>query len=468
MFFSPFLASRYLKPRRSFVSIITLISIIGVALGVWLLTVVIAVFTGYGERIKDSILGFEPHLVVDSGGIMTNWPETVEKIKAVEGIVSVSPYVRGQVVMDFGGLRSAPLIRGILQPEGEELEHMQKKIALRPDPKEPGEIIQEKRSWWQWFGVGRNSKESAKMIPWGEFAIGDPYSAVIGDGIAEAQNIDIGDKLVLYSPKDVEAVMGTLDAVEKATTEEERKAALNSARQVTAPQEVTVTGIFDSGHYDFDSNIVFVNLETAQILYNFDLEDCHGIAVRTDDGFLADKYQEKLYTLLPQQFRILTWFEMHRVIFDAVAAERQAMYLILFMIMIVSGFCIMNTMVTVVSQKRSEIGLIKALGATEGQIAWVFLFQGIFVGLVGVCVGLAIAQLTIINRNHLAGFVGSTFGVELFSEEVYKVDGGLPAKQTWSDAIIISAGAFLASTVASVIPALIAAFLQPARALRSE
>ncbi len=445
MFFSPFLASRYLKPRRSFVSIITLISIIGVALGVWLLTVVIAVFTGYGERIKDSILGFEPHLVVDSGGIMTNWPETVERIKAVEGIVTVSPYVRGQVVMDFGGLRSAPLIRGILQPEGAELEHMQKKIALRPDPQEP-----------------------AKMIPWGEFIINDPYSAVIGDGIAEAQNIDVGDKLVLYSPKDVEAVMSTLDAVEKATTDEERKAALNSARQVTAPQEVTVTGIFDSGHYDFDSNIVFVNLETAQILYNFELEDCHGIAVRTDDGFLADKYQEKLYTLLPQQFRILTWFEMHRVIFDAVAAERQAMYLILFMIMIVSGFCIMNTMVTVVSQKRSEIGLVKALGATEGQIAWVFLFQGIFVGFVGVILGLVIAQITIHFRNDLAGFVGSHFGVELFSEEVYKVDGGLPAKQTWSDAIIISAGAFLASTVASVIPALIAAFLQPARALRSE
>jgi len=445
MFFSPFLASRYLKPRRSFVSIITLISIIGVALGVWLLAVVIAVFTGYGERIKDSILGFEPHLVVDSGGIMTNWPETVEKIKAVEGIVSVSPYVRGQVVMDFGGLRSAPLIRGILQPEGAELEHMQKKIALRPDPQDP-----------------------AKMIRRGEFLINDPYSAVIGDGIAESQNIDIGDKLVLYSPKDVEAVMSTLDAVEKATTEEERKTALNAARQVTAPQEVTVTGIFDSGHYDFDSNIVFVNLETAQILYNFDLEDCHGVAVRTDDGFLADKYQEKLYTLLPQQYRILTWFEMHRVIFDAVAAERQAMYLILFMIMIVSGFCIMNTMVTVVSQKRSEIGLVKALGATEGQIAWVFLFQGIFVGMVGVVLGMVIAQITLHFRNDLAGFVGSHFGVELFSEEVYKVDGGLPAKQTWSDAIIISVGAFLASTVASVIPALIAAFLQPARALRSE
>ena len=137
MFFSPFLAARYLKPKRTFVSIITVISILGVALGVWAMIVVIAVFTGYGERIKDSILGFEPHLVVDSGGIMENWPEPYEKIKAMEGVVSVTPYVRGQVVMDFNGLRSAPVIRGILPPQGKELEQIRSKIAKQPDPRDP-------------------------------------------------------------------------------------------------------------------------------------------------------------------------------------------------------------------------------------------------------------------------------------------------------------------------------------------
>ena len=129
MFFSPFLATRYLKPKRTFVSIITVISILGVALGVWLLAVVIAVFTGYGERIKESILGFEPHLVIDSGGIVQDWPDAVEKVAAVEGIITVTPYVRGQVVMDFAGLRSAPMIRGILPPEGEELDRMKRKIG---------------------------------------------------------------------------------------------------------------------------------------------------------------------------------------------------------------------------------------------------------------------------------------------------------------------------------------------------
>lgn len=448
MLFSPFIAARYLKPKRTFVSIITVISILGVALGVWLLAVVIAVFTGYGERIKESILGFEPHLVVDSGGIIEDFVPVYEEIRDTEGIVSVTPYVRGQVVMDFQGMRSAPVIRGILPPEGEEKERMRSKLAKRPNPEFPD--------------------DRSKDLPRGDFDLDGFYNAVIGDGIADAQNIQVGDKLLLYSPRDVESILQSLDRAEEAETNEERKEGIEEIREMTAPQEVTVKGIFDSGHWDFDSNIIFVHLETAQVLYNFDLEECHGLAVRTDDGFKTDQYQAALYETLPDQFRVLTWTQMHKIIFDAVAAERQAMYLILFMIMIVGGFCIMNTMITVTFQKRSEIGLMKALGAREGQVAWVFLFQGVLVGLVGVVVGLLMAQLTIHSRNHVAGWIGRNFGVDIFAAEVYKVDGGLPALQTWQDTVIISIGAFVACTVASLIPAIIAASLQPAKALRSE
>ena len=448
MLFSPFIAARYLKPKRTFVSIITVISVLGVALGVWLLAVVIAVFTGYGERIKDSILGFEPHMIIDSGGIIDDFVPIYEQVGEMEGIVSVTPYVRGQVVMDFDGLRSAPVIRGILPPEGEELKRMQSKIAKVPNPAHPD--------------------DRSKDIPQGEFDLKDYYSAVIGDGMAEAQRIGIGDKLLLYSPRDIDSIMKALDKAENSESEEGREAGIEDIKEMTAPQEVTVTGIFDSGHWDFDSNIIFLHLETAQVLYNFDLEECHGLAVRTDDGFKANQYQAELYNTLPDQYRVLTWTQMHKMIFDAVAAERQAMYLILFMIMIVGGFCIMNTMITVTFQKRSEIGLMKALGAREGQVAWIFLFQGVLVGLVGVVVGHGMAWLTIRQRNHLARWIGDNFGVDIFAAEVYKVDGGLPAIQTWQDTLIISIGAFVACAVASLIPAMIAASLQPAKALRSE
>lgn len=448
MLFSPFIAARYLKPKRTFVSIITVISILGVALGVWLLAVVIAVFTGYGERIKDSILGFEPHMIVDSGGIIPDFVPVYEQVKGMEGVESVTPYVRGQVVMDFDGLRSAPVIRGILPPEGAELERMRAKIFREKDPLFPD--------------------DPEKATVHGDFDLNDFYSAVIGDGMAEAQGIEVGDKLLLYSPRDIDSIMKALDEAEKSEDEEGRHKGIEEVREMTAPQEVTVTGIFDSGHWDFDANIIFLHLETAQVLYNFDLQECHGLAVRTDDGFRADQYQARLYSSLPDQYRVLTWTQMHKMIFDAVAAERQAMYLILFMIMIVGGFCIMNTMITVTFQKRSEIGLMKALGAREGQVAWIFLFQGVLVGLVGVLVGHGMAFFTIRQRNHLARWIGEKFGVDIFAAEVYKVDGGLPAIQTWQDTAIISIGAFIACTVASLIPAVIAASLQPAKALRSE
>lgn len=448
MFFSPFLASRYLKPKRTFVSIITVISILGVALGVWLLAVVIAVFTGYGERIKDSILGFEPHLTIDGGGIIENWPEVVETANKIEGVDWTTPLVRGQVVMDFAGLRSFPMIHGILPPKDSELERMESKMALAPDPDHPG--------------------DESKMIPRGEFfGDNDFYSAVIGDGIAEAQNINIGDTIMLYAQPDIMRMIERLDAA-KSSDEKDREAELDEITEMTAPQEVTVTGIFDSGHWDFDANIIFLHLETAQVLYGFDLEECHYITIRTDDGFKADVYRDKLLAALPQHFLVRTWMEIFKTLFDAVAAERQAMYLILFLVMIVAGFCIMNTMITVTFQKRSEIGLIKALGAREGQVASVFLMQGMLVGLVGVIVGLLMAQLTIYFRNDMAGWIGSTFGVDLFSAEIYKVDGGLPAKQTVRDLVIISTGAFIACTIASLVPAVIAASLQPAKALRSE
>lgn len=449
MFFSPFLASRYLKPKRTFVSIITVISILGVSLGVWAMIVVIAVFTGYGERIKESILGSEPHLVIDNGGILKDWPEPYEKIKAVEGVSSVTPFVQGQVVMDFNKRRSAPLIRGILPPEGADLERLRRKLAKEPDPTDPG----------------NRAKDKTRGDFFGE---NDFYGAVIGVGIAEGQNIGIGDKILLYSPRDIDAIMNSLDAVEKASDEAGRKAGIEEIREMTAPQELVVRGIFDSGNWDFDTTLIYIHLETAQVLYNFDLEECHGIAVRTDDAFKADQYQARFHEILPDSFRVQTWGQMNKLLFDTVAGERQAMFLILFIIMIVGSFGIMSTMITVTTQKRTEIGLLKALGSVESQIAWIFLFQGMLVGLAGVALGIGAAELTLHFRQGITAWIGRTFDVEIFSAEMYGVGGGLPAVQTLRDLVVITVSAFVCCTLASLVPALIAARLQPAKALRSQ
>lgn len=449
MLFSPFLASRYLKPKRTFVSIITLISILGVTLGVWAMIVVNSVFTGYGVRVKESILGVVPHLTIDSDGYLKDWPEIYEKVKSVEGITSVTPFVTGQVVMEFQGRRSAPFIRGVLPPEGEELERMRSKLKKRPNPEFP--------------------LDPSKSIQDGDF-IGenDFYSAVVGSGIAEGFNIKVGDKILFYSNSGIDRIMELLDSAEEATDEEVRKKAIENTRRITAPQELTVKGIFDSGNWDFDATVVYMHLETAQVLYDFGLDDCHGIAARTTDAFKVDQQQIKLHEILPQQFAVRTWAQLNKGTFDAIAAERQMMFLILFIIMIVSGFGIMSTMITVTVQKRTEIGLLKALGAREGQIAWVFLSQGILVGLVGITVGFALAQLTIWRRNHVAGWFGRKFDIDFFNAEIYGINGGIPSVQTASDLATITLSALVCCTFAALIPALLAAFLQPAKALRSQ
>jgi lipoprotein-releasing system permease protein len=449
MFFPGFLATRYLRPKRSFVSIITAISILGVSLGVWLLAVVTAVFTGYGEKIRENILGFEPHLVIDPGDSIKDWPTLVERIEKIDGIVSTTPYVRGQVVMDVHGARHAPMVRGILPPQGEELARLRSKIARRPHPLHPDDPSQAE-ALGDFFGEH------------------DYDSAVVGRALADWLGIRLGDKLLLHSPRDIDAILQALASVGEDAGGAERRAAVEEIRDMTVPQELEVVGIFESGHGDFDANIVFVHLETAQILHGFPPEECHGIAIRADDGFKAGEYQVRLHQALPGGLRSLTWAQMHQGLFEAVAAERQAMYLILFMIMIVSGFSIMNTMITVTFQKRSEIGLLKALGATEGQVGRVFIIQGALVGLAGVLGGLLLAQVTLHYRNDLAGWIGNTFGVGFFTLDTFKVDGGLPSKQTARDLVIISAGAFAACTLASLAPALLAAALQPAKALRSE
>ncbi len=429
--FSPFLALRYLKPKRSFVSVITLISVLGVALGVMILVVVIAVFTGFGEKIKETIIGFEPHITVDANGILTEWPELMEKIQSVEGVTSVTPFVQGQVIMDYGGRRLAPIMRAI-QPDEAEVARFQA-------------IIEEG----------------------GEFLL-DLDTVVIGDELARGMGIEVGHTILLYSPSEIDTLVQAINQAENAQTDEERRKWFEVARdEVTVPSELTVTGIFDSGFFEFDANFVMAHLETGQTLYNLG-GDVHGISVETVDAYRADAIKGMLLEAIGWQYRCLTWADRHQARLEAVVVERQVMWFILLFLMIVAGFCIMNTMITVTYQKRAEIGLIKAIGAPESMIARLFLIQGVIVGVFGVITGLLLAWVFIENRKIIIDFIGEVFKVRMFAEEVYGFPDGLPAVVTFRDVFWISFGAFVSCTLAALAPAIIAARLEPAKALRSE
>jgi lipoprotein-releasing system permease protein len=443
--FSPFLALRYLKPKRSFVSIITLISVVGVALGVTVLVVVIAVFTGFGIRLKESILASQPHLMVDlqsprtafgaDGGIIESpfaeWPNAVERIQEIDGITSVTPLVNGPVLLRHNGFQKAPFIQAIEPQEGPSLERY------------------------------RNQTE-------GEFDLVG-QNAVLGDDLAFMFGIEVGDRITLTSP-DLEAIGEAVERMNKAQTQEEKASIFDEVSDLTLPTDLDVVGLFNSGNQQFDINTIFVPLEIGQEM--FDLGPyAHALAIDTDRPFEMEEVEalkQQIIQSLEGYYPVSSWMDNNSALLSAVATERNMMFFLLFIIMIVAGFCIMNTMITVVYQKRAEIGLLKALGASESHIVKLFLLQGIIVGILGVALGQIWARLLIFYRNDILEFASEKLKVNVFDPNVYGIEGGLPAVAAPSDSLTISLFAFIACALASLIPAWMAARLQPAEALRSE
>jgi lipoprotein-releasing system permease protein len=426
--FSLFLALRYLKPKRTFLSIITLISVIGVMLGVTVLILVISVMTGFDRELRQKVIDFDAHILVTSEDVFHDWRTLKAKIDQTPGVVATAPYVQGPVIVEFHNRRLAPLIRGV-DPEQEE-----KVIPLQ------------------------------KFIKFGKLDL-EGESTVLGIELARKLGVSVGDKVTIYSPGNLGQVLDSIKKLENAKGEEEKKA-IDQLRDVILPRELTVTGIFETGHYLHDSEFLLVPIYVGQELY--DLGDAlHGITVKTDNPYGAERVKEAIQQLLEPPRYAQTWIDMNRQYFEAVRLERTVMFFLLFFIVIVAAFGIMSTLITVTVQKRREIGIVKALGADIAQIIWVFLGQGTIVGLFGTVTGLGLGMTLIRYRNEFSRWLASTLHIEIFPREVYQFSS-LPAEVIPHDVAIICISAFLICSFAALIPAYFAARLDPVKALRYE
>jgi lipoprotein-releasing system permease protein len=426
--FSLFLALRYLKPKRTFLSIITLISVIGVMLGVTVLILVISVMTGFDRELRQKVIDFDAHILVTSEDVFHDWRALKAKIDQTPGVVATAPYVQGPVIVEFHNRRLAPLIRGV-DPEQEE-----KVIPLQ------------------------------KFIKFGKLDL-EGESTVLGIELARKLGVSVGDKVTIYSPGNLGQVLDSIKKLENAKGEEEKKA-IDELRDVILPRELTVTGIFETGHYLHDSEFLLVPIYVGQELY--DLGDAlHGITVKTDNPYGAERVKEAIQQLLEPPRYAQTWIDMNRQYFEAVRLERTVMFFLLFFIVIVAAFGIMSTLITVTVQKRREIGIVKALGADIAQIIWVFLGQGTIVGLFGTVTGLGLGMTLIRYRNEFSRWLASTLHIEIFPREVYQFSS-LPAEVIPHDVAIICISAFLICSFAALIPAYFAARLDPVKALRYE
>jgi len=418
--FELMLALRYLRPKRTYVSVITLISIVGVMLGVSVLIIVISVMSGFDRQLREKIIGFNAHLRIESReGPMRNYEQVMQKVAANHLVRGVAPYVLGQVVVKTQPAEGSPrvvvpLLRGV-------------------DPRWEGRISTLLGS----VKLGTNDLRG--------------YTLLVGRQLAEAMNVHVGDALAVYSVRQLEK----WDAKRKRGGEE-----------APVAEDYLVGGIFEVGFHDFDYSFLVTSLANAQDLY--DLEDTvHGLMVALYDPEQALAARDELIAALGGSFEVKTWLEDNSSILEALAVEKNMMLFILFFIMLVAAFGICSTLIAFVVQKTREIGALKALGATKGQIAWLFLSQSLAVGALGVTAGFCLGLLAVHYRNDFLFFMRRLTGFELFPAKIYNFYE-LPALIAPLDIAIICGGSLLICLLAGALPAWNASRLKPVEALRHE
>ncbi len=425
--FSFFLALRYLRPKRTFVSVITIISLLGVMLGVAVPIIAISVMTGFNVALQKAILGFEPHVRVINGEVMQNWREVLPLVEKVPGVVAAAPYVQGPVLVEHDGRINPAVVRGI------DVEQEQKLIDLK-----------------------KFIKGSLDM----------PIdSVIIGKELAAEIGAHIGDEVTIYAPGNIQGVVQEIRR-EADDPKAKPKTLADLKDDVVIPAPLKVVGLINSGTNTFDSTFLLVTLEKAQELYSLK-DGVHGIAVKTTDPYYVQPIQARIDDVIGNDGYAVSWYDDNRERFEAIRVEKQVMFLLLSVTGLVAAFSIMNTLIIVTVQKTREIGIMKALGAKRAQIVWVFLSQGMLVGFLGTLLGLGLGLFLLHFRNNFRDWLNHTFGLSIFPPGIYEFDG-IPAAVIPRDVLIICVGAFLLCTVAALIPAWLAARLDPVKALRVE
>jgi lipoprotein-releasing system permease protein len=405
--FSLFLSLKYLKPNRSFISIVTLISILGVVIGVAILIIVMSVMEGFGVMWREKIISYSAHVSVSSVyGVMEHPEGIAEKVESIPGITHAIPYIETITLIRSDAYLEPALVSGY-------------------DPAQVGLVS----------AISSNITAGACDLSEGH--------VVVGLDLANSLGISVGDIVLVYTPKCV-------------TAEDE----------LHLPEELTVSGIFNMGMAQYDARFVLTSLDTARELHGIE-QGAIELRVTTEDHEKAGLFAKAIEEKLGPEYRTMTWMDMRPDLFSALTVEKNLMRFLLAFIAVVAFFCVANNLIVVTVNKTKEIGLLKALGFPTFKIMAVFTWHAVIQCVLGTIGGIGAGLLILHYRNNILRAMRRMFDFELFPKSIYELDK-LPSVTTWQDIRLITLLVFVFCLLASIIPAWRAAKMSPVDAIRND
>lgn len=397
--------------RNGFISFISGVSMLGIALGVAALIIVLSVMNGFQKEVRDRMLGVVSHIEVfaPGGQALPDVDRTLREAKANPQVIGAAPFVAAQALVARGEEMKGAMVRGI-------------------DPAREPEVSD--------VATGAQAAVLAQLVP-GEFGV------VLGGELARSMGVAKGDRVTLIAPSGQVTPAGVVPRL----------------------KQMTVVGTFDSGHYEYDSALVFIHWEDAAKIFR--LEGPTGVRLKLKDLHQAREVAQELSRSMSGDLLLRDWTRQNRTWFAAVQVEKRMMFIILTLIVAVAAFNLVSTLVMTVTDKRADIAILRTLGASPGSIMGIFVVQGAMVGVIGTLAGLLLGLGVAFNIDVIVPALERLLGASFLPQDIYLISR-MPSDPQQSDIVPVAVIALLMAFVATLYPSWRASQVNPAEALRYE